>query len=79
MSIIGLLLLIAFVILLAMAIFDAVWGTILVLNGLVWHTIGFILHTLAFVLRVAERIFGFGKKPKKQISVVRGLKRAYGV
>jgi hypothetical protein len=78
MSIIGFLLLFAFLILLTMAVFDAIWGTILIINGLVWHTIGFTLHALAFVVRIAEKLFGLGKKPQQRVSVASALQRAYG-
>jgi uncharacterized membrane protein HdeD (DUF308 family) len=61
---IGILLGIVFFVLLAKAIFETIWGTCLIINGIFWHTVAFLLRAMAFVIRTCKKVIGLFRKPK---------------
>lgn len=56
--------------LLAKAILETVWGTILIIHGITCHVLAFGLRLLAKAIRLWNRITGKGyKKPRRQMTV----------
>ena len=80
MSLLGILFIIVFFALLIQAIFETIWGVILILNGIFWHSIGYTLNGIAFVVGIFETIIGsFRKKATTgNASVACGFARVYG-
>lgn len=66
MSLIGIILFIAFFILLAKAIFETIYGIFLIIHGLFWHSIAFVLSSFASIIRIYKRILFKQKRCNKR-------------
>lgn len=72
--IIGILFAIVFTFLLAKAILETIWGSILIIHGIACHILAFALRLLAKTIRLGSRIRRkFQKKPRRRMTLGESL------